>query len=43
MNEQSIAKLIKNTSYKYSRSFTFSNTNTNTNKIYKLDQPFTKN
>ena len=41
MNEQNIAKLINNTSYKYSRSFTF--TDTNTNKIYKLDQPLNLN
>ena len=41
MNEQNIAKLINNTSYKYSRSFTFSDTNTN--KIYKLHQPLNLN
>ena len=41
MNEQNIAKLINNTSYKYSRSFTFSDTNTN--KIYHLDQPLNLN
>ena len=41
MNEQNIAKLTNNTSYKYSRSFTFSDTNTN--KIYHLDQPLNLN
>ena len=41
MNEQNIAKLINNTSYKYSRSFMFSDTNTN--KIYQLDQPLNLN
>ena len=41
MNEQNIAKLINNTSYKYSRSFMFSDTNTN--EIYKLDQPLNLN
>ena len=41
MNEQNIAKLINNTSYKYSRSLTFSDTNTN--KIYHLAQPLNLN
>ena len=41
MNEQNIAKLINNASYKYSRSFTFSDTNPN--KIYHLDQPLNLN